>query len=82
MSALRNCLKRRRRAYADAADVPWDLEDVECRASKGTLFRYLRGGGSRAFGVTTGQMRASLRQTRFLVFFAALVAVWLVFFFM
>ena len=81
MSALKNCLKHRRRAYADAEDVPWDLADVEGGAAKDSLFRYLRGGGSRAFGVTTGQMRASIRQARFLVFAAALAVAWIVFFF-
>ena len=41
------------------------------------LYHYISGGGMRTFGRTLEQDARSRRQTRFLVFFAAALAVWL-----
>lgn len=55
-----------------AEDIPWQLDEDGGAA----LFRYLRGGGVRAFGCTSWEMARSRRQTRFLVIFSLLVVVW------
>ena len=39
---------------------------------------FLRGGGVRAFGRTSREMACSRRQTRFLVIFGVLAAVWFI----
>ena len=65
-------LVTREHAYT-AVDVPWQMDDDGGTA----LFRYLRGGGVRAFGRTSHQVARSRRQTRFMVIFGVLAAVWL-----
>ena len=78
MAALRTELVKRRHAYtsmdaheADGADgaglVRW------------RLFRYLSGGGMRAFGRSSGQELLIRRQTRFLWLAGALAVCWIVF---
>lgn len=57
-----------------AEDVPWELDKDGGTA----LFRYLRGGGVRAFGRTSREMACSRRQTRFLVIFGVLAAIWFI----
>ena len=66
-------LVRKEHAYT-AVDIPWQM-DVD---GGSPLFRYLRGGGVRAFGRTSHEVACSRRQTRFLVIFGVLAAVWLV----
>ena len=55
-----------------SVDVPWQIDDDGGAA----LFRYLRGGGVRAFGRTSHEVARSRRQTRFLVIFGLLAVVW------
>ena len=61
-----------------SVDIPWHI-DVD---GADPLFRYLRGGGICAFGQSSHEEARSRRQTRFIVVFAALVAVWLVLLFL
>ena len=65
-------LVTRDHAYT-AVDVPWQMDEDGGTA----LFRYLRGGGVRAFGRTSQEVARARRQTRFLIIFGALVAIWL-----
>ena len=65
-------LVTRDHAYT-AVDVPWQMDEDGGSA----LFRYLRGGGVRAFGRTSHEAARSRRQTRFLAFFGILAAIWL-----
>ena len=55
-----------------AVDIPWQI-DIE---GQKPLFRYLRGGGVRAFGRTSHDVARSRRQTRFLVIFSVLALLW------
>jgi hypothetical protein len=55
--------------------VPWEIDEDSGRK----LFRYLRSGGVRAFGCTSGEAARSRRQTRFLIFFAAAFILWFIF---
>ena len=55
-----------------AVDVPWQMDKDGGTA----LFRYLRGGGVRAFGRSSHEVARVRRQTRFLIFFGALAAIW------
>ena len=74
--AVRTSLVKRRHAYT-SVDLPWEMdEDGDAR-----LFRYLRGGGMRAFGTTSAQALRTRRQARFLVFAGAALLVWAVLFF-
>ena len=57
-----------------SVDVPWEI-DTE---SGSKLFRYLRSGGVRAFGCTSHEVARLRRQSRFLVMFGVLAAIWLV----
>jgi hypothetical protein len=57
-----------------SVDVPWQIDDDEGKK----LFRYLRSGGVSAFGCTSQEMARSRRQTRFLVVFGVMSAVWFV----
>lgn len=57
-----------------SVDVPWQIDDGAGKR----LFRYLRSGGVRAFGCTSIEVARSRRQTRFLIFFAVMAAIWLV----
>ena len=66
-------LVTRDHAYT-SVDIPWQIDDV----SSAQLFRYLRGGGMRAFGRTSHEVARSRRQTRFLVLFAAFAVTWLI----
>ena len=65
-------LVTRDHAYT-AVDVPWQMDEDGGSA----LFRYLRGGGVRAFGRTSHETARVRRQTRFLVLFGVLAAIWL-----
>lgn len=55
-----------------SVDVPWQMDDE----GDEKLFRYLRGGGVRAFGRTSHEAERIRRQSRFLVLFAALAFLW------
>lgn len=55
-----------------SVDIPWEIDSGE----ESALFRYLRSGGVRAFGCTSHQAARIRRQTRFLVVFAVLAAIW------
>ena len=57
-----------------AVDIPWQIDDGD----HSPLFRYLRGGGGRAFGRTSHEVARSRRQTRFQVIFAVLAVTWLI----
>jgi hypothetical protein len=57
-----------------SVDVPWEI-DTE---SGPKLFRYLRSGGVQAFGCTSHEAARQRRQSRFLVVFGVLAAIWLV----
>ena len=57
-----------------SVDVPWQMDDNGAP----TLFRYLRGGGVKAFGLTSHQVARDRRQTRFLILFAVFAFVWLI----
>lgn len=86
MAALRTALVKRRHAYT-GADIPWsmDVDAVGAAGSAGAdrvkwrLFRYLSGGGMRAFGRPSGQELLIRRQTRFLWLAAVLAVCWVVF---
>ncbi len=86
MAALRTALVKRRHAYT-GADIPWsmDVDAVEGAGPdasdqvKRRLFRYLSGGGMRAFGRPSGQELLARRQTRFLWLAAVLAVCWVVF---
>lgn len=74
--AVRTSLVRRRHAYT-SVDLPWEIdEEGEAR-----LFRYLRGGGMRAFGTTSARALRMRRQMRFLVVAGVLFVAWVVLFF-
>ena len=47
-----------------SVDVPWQMDDE----GDEKLFRYLRGGGVRAFGRTSHEAERIRRQSRFLAF--------------
>jgi hypothetical protein len=57
-----------------SVDVPWEIDADSGRK----LFRYLRSGGVRAFGSTSDEAARSRRQTRFLIFFAAVFLFWFI----
>ena len=57
-----------------SVDVPWQMDED----GGSQLFRYLRGGGVRAFGRTSHQVARSRRQSRFLIVFAVLSLLWLI----
>ena len=86
MAALRTELVKRRHAYT-SMDIPWAM-DVDTLGGEGTadvshvrqrLFRYLSGGGMRAFGRPSGRELLMRRQTRFLWVAGAMAALWIVF---
>ena len=86
MAALRTELVKRRHAYT-SMDIPWSM-DVDAHEADGAdgaglvrwrLFRYLSGGGMRAFGRSSGQELLIRRQTRFLWLAGALAVCWIVF---
>ena len=54
---------------------PWIMD--EHKSVYGKLIHYLAGGGMRTFGRTVSQEIVRRRQTRFLVWFAVLAALWL-----
>ena len=56
-----------------AVDVPWQMDDD----GGSPLYRYLRGGGVRAFGRTSHEAARARRQLRFLVVFGVLAVGWL-----
>ena len=84
MAALRTALVKRRHAYT-STDIPWAMDVATEGASpdsvKGNrrLFRYLAGGGMRAFGRPSGCELLLRRQTRFLWLVGVLAFFWLVF---
>ena len=84
MAALRTALVKRRHAYT-STDIPWAMdaavEGASPDSAKGNrrLFRYLAGGGMRAFGRSSDQELLIRRQTRFLWFAAVLAVCWIVF---
>ena len=71
MAALRTALVKRRHAYT-STDIPWAMdvgaEGESSDLAKGNwrLFRYLSGGGMRAFGRPSGHELLMRRQSRFL----------------
>ncbi len=67
---------KRRHAYT-SVDLPWDMDE----ASDSKFFRYLRGGGMRAFGTSSARELRVFRQNRFLIVAAVVILVWLSFFF-
>ena len=71
MSRISTTLVTRDHPYT-GVDVPWQI-DV---AGAPSLFRYLRGGGSRAFGSSSAAEMRSIRQRRFLWLFGALFVVY------
>lgn len=64
-------LVKPRHAYT-SEDVPWQIDDDGGSA----LFRYMRGGGVRAFGRTSAQAARARRQSRFLMMFGVVSLVW------
>ncbi|MBR4653273.1 MAG: hypothetical protein IKO72_07925 [Kiritimatiellae bacterium] len=76
MPTIHAAIVKRRRAYT-SEDLPWDMDE----STDQPLWRYLRGGGIRAFATTSARTKRSRRQTRFLYFSAAVFALWVVFFF-
>ena len=64
-------LVTRDHAYT-SVDVPWQIDDD----GEKPLFRYLRGGGIRAFGRTSQEAARARRQMRFLVIFSVLALLW------
>ena len=59
------------------SDVPWNLTVGETAYAK--MIRYLSGGGMKMLGRTVRQEEVRRRQQRFLVVFAVLTTLWLVF---
>ena len=55
-----------------AVDVPWEIDTEQ----QNPLYRYLRGGGVRAFGRSSHEVARSRRQTRFLIIFSVLALFW------
>ena len=55
-----------------AVDVPWEIDTEQ----QNPLYRYLRGGGVRAFGRSSHEVARSRRQTRFLIIFSVLALIW------
>lgn len=55
-----------------SVDVPWQMDDDGGEP----LFRYLRGGGVRAFGRTIEETVRLRRQSRFLAVFGVLAVLW------
>lgn len=86
MAALRTALVKRRHAYTSVA-IPWSMDVEEFSKSGGNdgclrrlrLFRYLSGGGMRAFGRPSGRELLMRRQTRFLWVAGALAVCWIIF---
>ena len=76
MPPIRTSLVRRRHAYT-SVDLPWDMDET----GDPQFLRYLRGGGIRAFATTSSREMRARRQTRFLMFAAAVFALWVMFFF-
>lgn len=74
--AVRTSLVKRNHAYT-SVDLPWEMDEE----GDARLFRYLRGGGMRAFGTSSVQALRVRRQTRFLVFAGVALLVWGVLFF-
>ena len=86
MAALRTSLVKRRHAYT-STDIPWSM-DVDPSKDAGAdgaepanrrLFRYLSGGGMRAFGRPSDRELLARRQARFLWLAAVLALCWIVF---
>jgi len=86
MAALRTELVKRRHAYT-STDIPWAMDVDAFMGEKPVgsdqvhwrLFRYLSGGGMRAFGRPSGRELLVRRQTRFLWLAGALAVCWIVF---
>jgi len=64
-------LVTRDHAYT-SVDVPWQIDGD----GEKPLFRYLRGGGIRAFGRTSHEVARARRQARFLAIFSVLALLW------
>ncbi len=77
MSKIATSLVKRDHPYTSMA-VPWQMDD----SGASSLFRYLRGGGSRAFGSSAAEEMRSRRQRRFLwifgVVFALYATLWII----
>ena len=80
MSAVRTSLVKRRHAYT-GVDVPWSM-DTPDESDVSPLFRYLRGGGVRAFGSTSEEAALDRRQTKFLAAAGVLAALWVALWFL
>lgn len=65
-------LVTRDHAYT-SVDIPWQIDGD----GEKPLFRYLRGGGIRAFGRTSHEVARARRQMRFLVIFSVFALAWL-----
>ncbi len=86
MAALRTSLVKRRHAYT-SADIPWSMdvdtskdgEAARISPNRWRLFRYLAGGGMRAFGRPSVHALQLRRQERFLWIAGVLAVFWLVF---
>lgn len=72
MKTVATELVKPRHAYT-AEDVPWQMDDDGGSA----LFRYLRGGGVRAFGRSSAEAARDRRQSRFLAVFAVFAVLWM-----
>lgn len=77
MSRVLTTLVTRDHPYT-SVDVPWQIDDAQNASS---LFRYLRGGGSRAFGVSSAAVARERRQRRFLWIAGAVATIYISFFF-
>lgn len=77
MSRMRPTFVTRSHPYT-SVDVPWQIDDAQHTS---TLFRYLRGGGLRAFGVTSASVARERRQRRFMWIAGIVAAVYISFLF-
>lgn len=89
MAAVRTKLVTRNHAYT-SSKTPWELDVVNDPNGTGQvlghrsgwrMFHYLSGGGLRAFGRSSMAQIVYRRQGRFLIIFAVLSALWLLFWF-
>lgn len=76
MSKVPTSMVKRRHAYT-SVDMPWDIDE----AGDSRFWRYLRGGGLKAFGTTSFKELRAYRQTRFLVVAGVMLVVWAMLFF-
>lgn len=75
MSAIHISTVRTPHVYTRSR-TPWKLDERD--APKGRLYRYLSGGGMRAFGRSVRQEEIDQKRNRFLVAAGVLGVVWLI----